>query len=68
MTLRRLVKKRCGAVDWTLGLFFPKDLVQIVTLPAVKAPTRNLEVTRSDIQRLRTEPPAPAEIQPAKSA
>lgn len=67
MKLPRLVKKLRVAVDWTLGLFFPKDLVQTVSLPAVEALVRNLEVTRSDIQRLRVAPSLTTETRPAKS-
>lgn len=61
MKLPRLVKKLRVAVDWTLDIFFPKDLVQTVTLPAVQALVRKLEAASRDIEAAKTQDSAPGE-------
>ena len=53
--LPRLEKKLRVAIEWTLALFFPRDLVQYVTLRDVQAFAQSLDHARSQFPQGRVE-------------
>jgi len=53
--LPRLEKKLRVAIEWTFALFFPRDLVQYVTLRDVQAFARTLDHARSQFPQGRVE-------------
>jgi NADH dehydrogenase len=57
--LPRLEKKLRVAIEWTFALFFPRDLVQYVTLKDVQALTRTLDHARTQFPQGRVEDQPP---------
>jgi hypothetical protein len=53
--LPRLEKKLRVAIEWTFALFFPRDLVQYVTLRDVQAFARTLDHARTQFPQGRVE-------------